>query len=97
MLNSLNGLLSRKNDVPSPTVISLGQVWVDIMMDIDAIPQPGGFAVANHTMPSVGGSFRVMQAASRIGAAKSSMWRGIRRRRRTPVRRARATPVPCAH
>ena len=69
MLNSLNGLLSRKNDVPSPTVISLGQVWVDIMMDIDAIPQPGGFAVANHTMPSVGGSFRVMQAASRIGAA----------------------------
>ena len=39
------------------------------MMDIDAIPQPGGFAVANHTMPSVGGSFRVMQAASRIGAA----------------------------
>ena len=69
MLNSLKGLLSRKNDVPSPTVISLGQVWVDIMMDIDAIPQPGGFAVANHTMPSVGGSFRVMQAASRIGAA----------------------------
>ena len=63
MLNSLKGLLSRKNDVPSPTVISLGQVWVDIMMDIDAIPQPGGFAVANHTMPSVGGSFRVMQAA----------------------------------
>lgn len=69
MLNSLKGLLSRKNVVPSPTVISLGQVWVDIMMDIDAIPQPGGFAVANHTMPSVGGSFRVMQAASRIGAA----------------------------
>jgi len=55
MLNSLKGLLSRKNDVPSPTVISLGQVWVDIMMDIDAIPQPGGFAVANHTLPSVGG------------------------------------------
>ena len=50
MLNSLKGLLSRKNDVPSPTVISLGQVWVDIMMDIDAIPQPGGFAVANHTL-----------------------------------------------
>ena len=37
MLNSLKGLLSRKNDVPSPTVISLGQVWVDIMMDIDAV------------------------------------------------------------
>ena len=37
------------------------------MMDIDAIPQPGGFAVANHTMPSVGGSFRVMQAATGLG------------------------------
>lgn len=68
MLESLSALLSRKHDAPHPTVISLGQVWVDIMMDIDSIPQPGGFAVADHTSPSVGGSFRVMQAASRIGA-----------------------------
>ncbi|KAB7789860.1 PfkB family carbohydrate kinase [Bifidobacterium leontopitheci] len=68
MLDSLGALLARKHDTPHPTVISLGQVWVDIMMDVNAMPKAGGFAVSNHTMPSIGGSFRAMHAASRMGA-----------------------------
>lgn len=63
----LGTIFSNKHDVPRPTVISLGQIWMDIMMDVDEIPQSGGFTVANHTHPSVGGSYRVLQASSRMG------------------------------
>ncbi|MBW3080233.1 PfkB family carbohydrate kinase [Bifidobacterium saguinibicoloris] len=51
-----------------PSVISLGQVWVDIMMNVDELPSSGGFAVAEAAHPSVGGSYRVLDAASRMGA-----------------------------
>lgn len=51
-----------------PTVISLGQVWVDIMMDVPEIPVAGDFISSRHVSRSVSGSFRVMQAASHMGA-----------------------------
>ena len=51
----------------TPAVISLGQVWVDIMMDVDGLPKPGGFAVAHGANPAVGGSYRVLQAVSAMG------------------------------
>ncbi|NEG55052.1 sugar kinase [Bifidobacterium sp. SMA15] len=50
-----------------PSVISLGQVWVDIMMDVDELPAPGGFAISNAARPVVGGSYRVLDAVSRMG------------------------------
>ncbi|PLS29290.1 PfkB family carbohydrate kinase [Bifidobacterium parmae] len=50
-----------------PSVISLGQVWVDIMMDVDELPAPGGFAVSNAARPVVGGSYRVLDAVSSMG------------------------------
>lgn len=51
----------------APAVISLGQVWVDIMMDVDDLPKPGGFAVTHNATPAVGGSYRVLQAVSAMG------------------------------
>ena len=50
-----------------PTVISLGQVWVDIMLNVDAVPAQGGFAVADHPKTAIGGSYRMLEAASRMG------------------------------
>lgn len=50
-----------------PSVISLGQVWVDIMMDVDEMPAAGDFAIANDTRPVIGGSYRVLDAVSRMG------------------------------
>lgn len=54
-------------DTAGHSVISLGHVWVDIMMDVDGFPKTGGFAVSDHTNATVGGSYRVMQAAARMG------------------------------
>ena len=61
-------LNSRKPEQSAASVISLGQVWVDIMMGVGGLPQPGGFAVADSVPPSVGGSFRGLQAAARSGS-----------------------------
>lgn len=63
MLNLRRGISTHQ-----PTVISLGQVWVDIMMDVDSIPEQGGFAVARKPMPAIGGSFRALEAASSMGS-----------------------------
>ncbi len=49
-------------------VISLGQVWVDIMMNVAAIPPAGGFALSDGAIATVGGSFRVLLAARRMGS-----------------------------
>ena len=62
MLNLRRGIGTHE-----PSVISLGQVWVDIMLNVDEVPAQGGFAVADHPKPSIGGSYRVLQAASRMG------------------------------
>lgn len=66
----LHNLLSNltSNEEPTASVISLGQIWVDIMMDVDDMPSSGGFTVARSTHPAIGGSYRVLQAASRMGS-----------------------------
>ena len=51
MLNLRRGIGTHE-----PSVISLGQVWVDIMLNVDEVPAQGGFAVADHPKPSIGGS-----------------------------------------
>ena len=53
MLNLKRGIGTHE-----PSVISLGQVWVDIMLNVDKVPAQGGFAVADHPKPSIGGSTR---------------------------------------
>ena len=55
MLNLKRGIGTHE-----PSVISLGQVWVDIMLNVDKVPAQGGFAVADHPKPSIGGSYRVL-------------------------------------
>ena len=61
--------------VHEPSVISLGQIWMDIMMDVADVPPSGGFAVAADAEPALGGSFRVLQAVQRMGSP--SMHAGI--------------------
>lgn len=56
-----------KSAADKPTVISLGQVWMDIMLDVDEMPQTGDFAVTRNTKPTPGGSYRILDAASRMG------------------------------
>lgn len=56
-----------KNAADKPTVISLGQIWMDIMLDVDDMPKTGDFAVTRHTKPTPGGSYRILAAASRMG------------------------------
>ena len=51
----------------APAVISLGQVWVDVMVDMDELPKPGGFAATRRANPAIGGSYRVLQAVSAMG------------------------------
>lgn len=55
-----------------PTVISLGQIWADIMMDIDEFPNPGDFIATNKVTRTPSGSFRVLHAASNMGARTQS-------------------------
>lgn len=48
-------------------VVSLGEVWVDIMMEVDALPATGGFAAARSTVPTVDGSYRALLASRLMG------------------------------
>ena len=74
MLNLRRGIGTHE-----PSVISLGQVWVDIMLNVDEVPAQGGFAVADHPKPSIGGSYRVLQAAcGRISSASHSKTTALR-------------------
>lgn len=52
----------------APVVMSLGQIWVDIMMSVDEIPQTGDFVVSRHITQSIGGSYRMLLAARRMGS-----------------------------
>ena len=58
-------------DDPSATrptrVISLGEVWVDIMMDVDSLPESGGFAASRSTIPTIDGSYRALLASRLMG------------------------------
>ena len=60
MLNLKRGIGTHE-----PSVISLGQVWVDIMLNVDKVPAQGGFAVADHPKPSIGGCRRAAAWACR--------------------------------
>ncbi|MCI1220076.1 MAG: PfkB family carbohydrate kinase [Bifidobacterium sp.] len=68
----LHDFISRTLTRPIPpqtaSVISLGQIWVDVMMDVNEIPPAGGFAAAKQVNAAIGGSFRVLQAAIRMGS-----------------------------
>ena len=48
-------------------VISLGEVWVDIMMDVDSLPKAGGFATSRSTIPTIDGSYRALLASRLMG------------------------------
>ncbi len=50
-------------------VIHTGQAIVDLVMRIDAVPEPGGDTFARWHHFAVGGGFNVMAAAARDGAA----------------------------
>ena len=67
LLGRITKRLGHGHTEGSPSVISLGQVWVDVMLDVDSLPPAGGFAVASHATPAVGGSYRVLQAVSAMG------------------------------
>lgn len=49
-------------------MIHTGQAIVDVVMEVDAVPQPGQDVFASHTGLHTGGGFNVMAAARREGA-----------------------------
>ena len=51
-----------------PTVFSLGQTWVDMLMHVPQMPEAGRFIEASNVTRCVGGSFQVLDAATRMGA-----------------------------
>lgn len=67
MLSDILHSIQAKRD-HEPTVISLGQVWVDSMIKVPEFPAPGSFMNAESIARSVNGSFAVLEAASRMGA-----------------------------
>lgn len=66
----LNDILNRLRPQRGhePTVISLGQTWVDMIMHVNAMPEIGEFTEAQSVTHSVSGSFRVLQTARKMGA-----------------------------
>jgi sugar/nucleoside kinase (ribokinase family) len=51
--------------VPEPRLVFTGNVIVDLVMTVDAIPEAGGDTVATSSAVSAGGGYNVMVAASR--------------------------------
>ncbi|WP_235934505.1 PfkB family carbohydrate kinase [Paramicrobacterium chengjingii] len=49
-------------------LVYVGNVIVDLVMQIDAIPEPGGDTIAHSSMHTAGGGFNTMIAAARDGA-----------------------------
>jgi ribokinase len=52
-------------------LVHLGNVVVDLVLMVDALPERGGDVLAGSTMRATGGGFNVMAAASRLGLATS--------------------------
>ncbi|MGH8779935.1 PfkB family carbohydrate kinase [Paraburkholderia sp.] len=52
-----------------PRLVHTGQVLVDLVMRVDALPEPGGDVLASSATFEVGGGFNVMAAARRSGMA----------------------------
>lgn len=56
-----------------PSILHLGQVVIDLSMDIDHLPERGGDIFARQTAIKVGGGYNVIQAARRMGAPVAYM------------------------
>lgn len=52
-------------------LVHLGNVVIDLVLTVDALPERGGDVLAGSTMRATGGGFNVMAAASRLGLATS--------------------------
>ncbi|MBN3729119.1 sugar kinase, partial [Burkholderia sp. Ac-20379] len=52
-----------------PRLIHTGQVLVDLIMRVGALPAPGGDVLASEARFEVGGGFNVLAAARRSGMA----------------------------
>ncbi|MGC4937767.1 PfkB family carbohydrate kinase [Kribbella sp. DT2] len=52
-------------------LLHLGNVVVDLVLTVDALPERGGDVLAGSSMRATGGGFNVMAAASRLGLATS--------------------------
>src|SRR6516225_2234540 len=57
--------------MPSPfaRLLHLGNVVVDVVLNVPALPEPGGDVFATGALTTAGGGFNVMAAAARQGLA----------------------------
>ena len=54
---------------PVTRLLYLGNVVVDVVMEVPALPEPGGDVLATRVQSAAGGGFNVMAAAARLGLA----------------------------
>jgi sugar/nucleoside kinase (ribokinase family) len=54
---------------PFTKLLHLGNVVVDVVLDVPALPEPGGDVLATGSQTAAGGGFNVMSAAARLGLA----------------------------
>ncbi len=54
---------------PFTRLLYLGNVVVDVVMEVPALPEPGGDVLATRVQSAAGGGFNVMAAAARLGLA----------------------------
>ena len=54
---------------PFTRLLHLGNVVVDVVLDVPALPEPGGDILATRSQTAAGGGFNVMAAAARLGLA----------------------------
>ena len=54
---------------PFTRLLHLGNVVVDVVLDVPALPEPGGDVLATRAQTAAGGGFNVMAAAARLGLA----------------------------
>jgi sugar/nucleoside kinase (ribokinase family) len=54
---------------PFIRLLHLGNVVVDVVLDVPALPEPGGDVLATGSQTAAGGGFNVMAAAARLGLA----------------------------
>jgi sugar/nucleoside kinase (ribokinase family) len=54
---------------PVTRLLYLGNVVVDVVLEVPALPEPGGDVLATRARSAAGGGFNVMAAAARLGLA----------------------------
>jgi sugar/nucleoside kinase (ribokinase family) len=54
---------------PVTRLLHLGNVVVDVVLEVPALPEPGGDVLATGSQTAAGGGFNVMAAAARLGLA----------------------------